>query len=165
MANPKISRPKFPEGYLDNPTSFLAWEAVAARLTESKHYWLCSVLPSGHPHVVPRWGVFLDDKFYYDGSSKTRHARNIVENPHVSLHLENGSEAVILNGTSAPAGKPSPELGRKLSQAYRKKYKSDGYSPKPHQWDEGGLYVFTPHQCIAWTNMPKDPTKFLFEEE
>lgn len=165
MSSPKVMRPTFPPGYVDKPKGFLTWDWVAKQLTESKHYWLCSVRPNGHPHVVPRWGVFIDDKFYYDGSPETRHARNIMKNPYVSLHLENGSEAVILNGTCAPAGKPSPELGKKLSQAYRKKYKSDGYAPQPNAWDAGGLYVFTPLQCIAWTNMPKDPTKFVFEGE
>lgn len=165
MNTSRIMRPRFPAGYLDNPTRFLTWEWVAAKLTESKHYWLCSVRPNGHPHVVPRWGVFIDDRFYYDGSPETRHARNIMKNPHVSLHLENGSEAIILDGTCMPAGKPSPELGKKLSQAYKKKYKEDGYAPKPESWDKGGLYVFTPHQCIAWTNMPKDSTKFVFDGE
>jgi hypothetical protein len=92
MTNPKITRPKFPKGYVDKPASFLTWEWVAAQLTESKHYWLCSVRPpssdaqGGRPHVVPRWGAFLDNKFYYDGSPETRHAHNIVHNPHVTLN-------------------------------------------------------------------------------
>jgi len=165
MNTPRITRPTFPKGYVDRPTAILTWDWVAAQLTESKNYWLCSVRPNGKPHVVPRWGAFVEDKFYYDGSPETRHARNIMENPHVSLHLESGSEAIILEGTSAPTGKPSPELGKKLSQAYRKKYKEEGYAPKPNQWDKGGLYVFTPRQCIAWSTFTKDPTKFVFEEE
>ena len=170
MKTPKITRPKFPKGYVDKPRSFLTWEWVAARLTESKHYWLCSVRPAspeapgGRPHVVPRWCVYVDGKIYYDGSPETLHARNIEKNPHVSLHLESGSEAIILEGTAAPAGKPSPEMGRKLSQAYRK-YKEMGYAPKPDAWDHGGLFVFTPRQCIAWSNFTQDPTKFVFETE
>ena len=164
MITPKITRPNFPKGYVDKPVSFLTWEWVAEQLTESKHYWLSSVRPNGRPHVVPRWGVFLDNKFYYDGSPETRHARNIMENPHITLNLESGSEAIILEGTAAPAGKPSPELGRRLAQAY-KKYKELGYAPKPDSWDEGGLYVFTPRQCIAWSNFTQNPTKFVFEAE
>lgn len=161
----KVIRPTFPPGYVDKPASFLTWDRVAAQLTESLHYWLCSVRADGRPHVVPRWGVILDNKFYYDGSPETRHARNIVKNPHVSLHLENGEQAIILDGRSEPAGRPSPELGMKLSKAYRRKYREIGYSPKPDSWDKGGLYVFTPRQCIAWSNFTKDPTKFIFEGE
>jgi hypothetical protein len=162
MTPRQILRPKFPKGYVDNPASFLTWERVAAQLAESANYWLCSVRPDGRPHVIPRWGVFLDEKFFYDGSSETRHAQNLAANPHVSLHLESGTEAVILEGTSAPAGKPDPGLSRFLADAYRAKYAAHGYSPEPNQWDEGGLYVFTPRQCLAWTIFFENPTKFVF---
>ena len=169
MATPKISRPTFPKGYVDNPVSYVDWDWVAAQLTESKKYWLCSVRPrasdaqGGRPHVVPRWAVFVDNKIYYDGSPETRHAQNIESNPYVSVHLESGDQAIILEGTSAPAGKPSTELANRLAEEYRRKYTQYGYAPDPAQWDEGGLYVFTPRQCIAWTSFTEDPTKFTFE--
>ncbi|HEX6269371.1 MAG TPA: pyridoxamine 5'-phosphate oxidase family protein [Anaerolineales bacterium] len=165
----KITRPTFPRGYVDKPVSFVTWDWVAAQLTESKNYWLCSVrpptpgAPAGQPHVIPRWAVYVDGKLYYDGSPETRHARNIELNPHISVHLESGTEAIILEGRSLAAGKPSPELGKKLSQAYREKYGDFGYSPEPNSWDEGGLYVFTPRQCIAWSKFNEDPTKFIFD--
>jgi hypothetical protein len=171
MKPPKVTRPKFPKGYVDRPVSYLTWDWVAAQLTESKNYWLCSVrpptpeAPAGRPHVIPRWGVFVDGKVYYDGSPETRHGRNIESNPFISVHLENGTEAIMLEGTSRPAGKPSSELGKRLSQEYKKKYKDLGYAPEPNSWDGGGLYVFTPRQCIAWSKFNENPTKFVFEEE
>lgn len=164
MEPTKVTRPKFPKGYVDKPVSYLTWEWVAAQLTDSLNYWLCSVRPDGRPHVIPRWGVFVDGKIYYDGSPETRHNRNIEINPHISVHLESGTEAIMLEGTSTVAGKPSPELGKKLSEQYKKKYKTLGYAPEPDSWDEGGLYVFTPHQCIAWSKFNEDPTKFVFED-
>jgi hypothetical protein len=160
----KTTRPGFPKGYVDHPRSFLTWEWVARRLTESRHYWLCSVRPNGHPHVVPRWAVYLDGRIYYDGSPETRHSRNIESNPNVSVHLESGMEAIILEGMAQTAQRPSPELGTRLSQEYKRKYKELGYAPEPHSWDEGGLFVFTPRQCIAWTKFSEDPTKFIFEK-
>jgi len=159
----KITRPTFPPGYVDKPASFLTWEWVATQLTESKNYWLCSVRPDGRPHVIPRWAVFIDGKIYYDGSPETRHARNIESNPRVSLHLESGTEAIMLEGTSVPAEKPSPELGQRLSRVYKEKYRDLGYAPEPNAWDEGGLFVFTPRQCIAWSKFNEDPTKFVFD--
>jgi len=164
MKTPKLSRPKLPQGYADNPVSYVDWEWVAAQMNDAKHYWMCSVRPDGRPHVVPRWGVFIDNKFYYDGSPETRHAQNIMENSQVSLHLESGSQAVIMEGSSKPAGQPDPEFAKKLAEAISGKYTSDGYSPKPDQWDEGGLYVFIPRQCIAWTVFYENPTKFISEE-
>jgi hypothetical protein len=115
--------------------------------------------------VVPRWAVFIDGKIYYDGSPETRHSRNIESNPNTSINLESGTEAIMLEGKSVPAEKPSPELGQKLSQEYKKKYKDFGYAPEPNTWDGGGLFVFTPRQCIAWTSFTENPTKFVFETE
>jgi len=164
MNTPKISRPKLPKGYADNPASYVDWAWVAEQMTASKNYWLSSVRPNGHPHVVPRWGVFIDNKFYYDGSPETRHAQNIMKNPHVSLHLESGNQVVMMEGTSTPAEKPTPDFANQLAQAIGNKYSDQGYSPEPTQWDEGGLYVFTPRQCIAWTSFYENPTKFIFKE-
>jgi len=163
MQPTRITRPHFPPGYVDNPISEVSWEYVAGQLRDAKHYWLCSVRPDGRPHCVPRWAVYLDGLVYYDGSPETRHARNIIENPHVALHLESGSQAIILEGTSAPAGKPSADLAGRLVQAYHVKYAEMGYAPKADQWDAGGLYVFTPRQCLAWTVFYENPTKFVFD--
>ncbi|HAV78827.1 MAG TPA: pyridoxamine 5'-phosphate oxidase [Anaerolineae bacterium] len=165
MQTPKVSRPMFPKGYVDKPVSFLDWEWVTEQMTSSENYWISSVRPDGRPHVVPRWGAFMDNKLYYDGSPGTRHSRNIIGNPHVSLHLESGYKVVIMEGISRPADKPSPEFAERLSKAMTKKYADQGYSPEPNQWDEGGLYVFTPRQCLAWTTFYENPTKFTFEEE
>lgn len=157
----KTMRPTFPKGYVDNPSSEVAWEYVEQRLRESLNYWLCTVRPNGRPHVIPRWGVYLDGKFYYDGSPETRHARNLESNPQASLHLESGSNVVIMEGVAQPAGKPDPEFAVRLAEAYRAKYAGEGYSPEPTQWDGGGLFVFTPRQCIAWTVFFENPTKFV----
>ncbi len=162
MKPTKITRPTFPKGYVDNPISEVAWEYVEERLIQSVNYWLRSPRPNGHPHVIPRWGVFVDGKFYYDGSPETRHAQNIAQNANVTLHLESGSEVVIMYGTSKVAGKPSAELAQKISQGYKAKYSAQGYAPEPNQWNDGGLYAFTPRQCLAWTKFAEDPTKFVF---
>ncbi|MCX6078484.1 MAG: pyridoxamine 5'-phosphate oxidase family protein [Chloroflexi bacterium] len=158
-----ITRPQFPKGYVDNPISSLSWDYVVQRLTESKNYWLCSVRPDSRPHSVPRWGVFWDGKLFYDGSPETRHARNILKNPHVSVHLESGDEALIAEGLSCPAEKPTPELAKQLSSAFSHKYEKFGYAPKPEQWDDGGLYVFTPTIVLAWTVFFENPTKFMLQ--
>ena len=82
--------PRMPDGYgVPNCTSgLLAWDLVEAELVASHSYWLTSVRPDGRPHVVPRWGVWLDDHFYYDGSPATRHTRSVEANPAVTLNLE-----------------------------------------------------------------------------
>jgi hypothetical protein len=169
MTQPKVSRPQFPHGYVEQPVAFVTWEYVTQRLSASKNYWLTSVrpastgVPGGRPHVIPRWGAFVDGRLYYDGSPETRHARNLALNPNMTVNLESGDEVVILEGTSAAMGKPAPALAQKIAQAYRLKYGDLGYAPAADQWDEGGLYEFTPRLCLAWTKFTEDPTKFVFE--
>src|SRR5215207_696172 len=64
MATPKVSRPTFPKGYVDNPTSYVDWSWVVAQLTDSKNYWLCSVRPPTprlqvDDHTWSRAGQFI----------------------------------------------------------------------------------------------------------
>ena len=164
MREPHLTRPHFPEGYLAGPKGFVAWTHVESRLREAKNYWLCTVQPNGHPHAIPKWGVWVEDKLYFDGSSETRHSRNIAKNPYVSVHLESGDDVVAMDGVARAHPKPSPELGRQLASAYATKYADFGYSPKPDQWDNGGLYEVTPTTVLAWTKFTEDPTKFTFED-
>jgi len=162
MLTPKISRPNFPKGYVDHPTSILAWKDVEERLVEARHYWICSVRPNQHPHVIPRWAAWVDGCVYYDGSPETRHAKNIDLNPNVALHLENGAEAVILYGTAQAVMQPDHSLTGLIASEYRRKYEVLGYVPEANQWDAGGLFSIIPKTVIAWTNFMDNPTRFKF---
>lgn len=162
---PNADRPVFPEGYglPDTSEGQLAWSDVEPRLVAATHYWLTSVRPNGTPHSVPRWGVWLDGRFWYDGAPTTRHARNVDHNPAVTLTLESGKEAVIVEGTSA-ATRADADFGARLSAAFAK-YADDGYSPGPDSWsgaDGGGLRVITPQRALAWFRFPADCTRFTF---
>jgi len=162
---PKVMRPIFPEGYVENPTALLSWKQVVQRLIEAQNYWLCTVQPNGRPHVIPKWGVWVADKLYFDGSAETRHARNIAKNPQVAVHLESGNEVVILEGHCAMLSKPGAQLGEQVARAYTRKYTEQGYAPEPTQWDAGGLFEVTPRMALAWTSFANDPTKFVFDSE
>lgn len=158
-------RPTFPDGYglPDTEEGLLEWSTIEQRLVASKHYWLSTVRPDGRPHTIPRWGVWLDDRFYYDGSPATRHARNAELNPNCTLTLEDGWRAVILEGTSVTT-RADAALGARLAAAFEK-YHDDGYSPAADAWsgeDGGGLRVFTPRTAMAWTTFPTDATRFVF---
>ena len=161
MTTPQVTRPHFPQGYVDNPKRFLSWEQVEQKLAEAKHYWLCSVRPNSRPHAIPKWAVWINGHIYFDGSPQTRHARNIEINPFVNVHLENGEKVVILEGTVKEII-PSPELAISIAQAYSAKYASSGYSPEPNTWEAGGLFEIKPHTVIAWNSFAEDPTKFVF---
>ncbi len=163
---PRRSRPAFPDGYglPETDQGLLEWSQVEARLVASEHYWLTTVRPDGRPHVVPRWGVWLDDRFFYDGAPTTRHAVNLRDNPHCSLNLEDGKEAVVVEGTSAATRADADGLGARLAEAFVK-YHAAGYSPGPDAWageDGGGLRVLKPVTALAWFSFPTDATRFTF---
>lgn len=163
-ATPTTDRPVIPDGYgiPSDTRGLLAWTDVEARLVAAVHYWMATVRPDGSPHVVPRWGVWLDGRFFYDGAPSTRHARNLTANPACSLNLESGTETVIVEGSSVPTKAPADGLGARLAAAFGK-YHDLGYSPGADSWvDGGGLSVLTPVRAMAWFSFPKDCTRFRF---
>ncbi|MGI9649214.1 MAG: pyridoxamine 5'-phosphate oxidase family protein [Acidimicrobiia bacterium] len=167
MSQPERDRPEMPDGYGVPATDegVLEWAAVEERLRSATNYWMATTRPDGRPHVVPRWGVWIDGAFWYDGSVDTIHVRNLVEDSACVLHLEDGSQAVIVEGRSEAAAPPGLDFGSRLAAAFSAKYEKLGYSPKPDAWegvDAGGLRVFTPAKAMAWFEFPTDVTRFRF---
>ena len=156
-----------PDGYgvPDTTTGLLAWSTVEEKLSAATEFWLASTRPDGRPHVVPRWGVWLDGTFFYDGSPMTRHARNVAHNPACALHLESGTDVVILEGSSQPSAPIDTVLGERLSAEYGRKYADRGYAPPPDAWSDehaGGMRIFRPRTALAWSEFPTDVTRFHF---
>lgn len=167
MGQPSCDRPQIPDEYSvpDTDEGILDWSAVEARLRESSHYWMATTRLDGRPHVVPRWGVWMVGRFWYDGAVDTLHARNLIDFSACVLHLEDGRQAVMVEGRSEIAAAPGPELGGQLAAEFRAKYAKLGYSPKPDSWegpDAGGLRVFSPVKALAWFDFPADVTRFRF---
>lgn len=154
-----------PAGYGIPTTTdgLLAWDGVEQRLRAARHYWLATVRPDATPHSIPRWGVWVDGRFWYDGAPTTRHVRNLEQNPACTLTLESGTEVVVVEGRS-DATRAEPEgLGAKLSEAFGKYHPE--YAPGPDSWageQGGGLRVVTPRRALAWFDFPRDCTRFSF---
>lgn len=133
------------------------------RLLAAQHYWLSTVRPDGTPHSVPRWGVWLDGRFYYDGAPTTRHARNLQGNPACTLTLESGTQVVIVEGVSTATSADPDGLGARLATAFEKYHPQ--YAPGPDAWsgqDGGGLRMLIPRRALAWFAFPTDCTRFTF---
>lgn len=151
-----------PTGYTleDKEQRLLDWSHIDQRMSEAKNYWVATTRPNGHPHVTPTWAVWHDNRLYFDGSPETRRMRNIAANPHVAIHLEDGTRAVIVEGIAREHGRLTPEFARQLVDLYAAKYAEDGYSPTVDTWDEGGLYVVEPTLALAWTEFGVDMTRW-----
>ena len=64
MGDPKGSRPYMPGyGPLDaaQGTGLLPWSWAVERLERSHDYWVATIRPDGRPHVMPVWGIWLED--------------------------------------------------------------------------------------------------------
>ncbi|WP_262365782.1 pyridoxamine 5'-phosphate oxidase family protein [Gordonia sp. OPL2] len=167
VSAPVVDRPVFPDGYGvgEGLAGTRSWASVEERLVASTHYWLTSVRGDGTPHVVPRWGVWVDGRFFYDGAPTTRHARNVEANPACTLNLESGTDVVIIDGYSTAVRALPEGLGARLSAAFTK-YADQDYRPGPESWqsptDGGGLRAITPQRALAWASFPTDCTRFTF---
>ena len=141
----------------------LPWSHVVQRLTDALHYWVCTTGPGGRPHTTPVWGVMLDGTLYFDGSPETRRGRNLAANPAVAVHLESGTDVVVVHGDAHEVHGAGSDFYVRLSSAYCTKYGSLGYEPSPDTWATGGLYAVTPREAFAWTSFPKDATRWRFD--
>jgi hypothetical protein len=160
---PKASRPHIPDyGIPTDAEGLLPWSHVTERMQVSINYWISTADPNGQPHATPVWGVWLEDTLYFDGSPKTRRGRDLAANPKISVHLEDGSETVILEGQAHELRQAPLDLREKLAAAYSVKYAERGYAPGPETWQAGGLYQFKPHLAFAWTKFPQDTTRWHF---
>lgn len=163
---PQPTLPHFPAGYIppEGGKEKLDWAYIQAQMRQAIHYWIVTATPQGKPSATPVWGVWLDDCLYFDGSPETRRGKNIRRNPQTVVHLESGEAAVILEGeTVIFSAAPERSLAERIAAAYRQKYAERGYAPAPDQWDEGGLFCFTPHKVIAWTDFVKNPTRWILK--
>ncbi len=160
-------RPIVPDGYglPETGDGLLEWVTIDRLLHEALHYWMATTRPDGRPHVVPRWGAWLDGRLFYDGSPDTLHAKNLRANSACTLHIGDGAEAIMIDGTAEASAPVSAAEGGPIAAEIARKYGELGYTPEPESWsgaDAGGLVVFTPNKAMAWFDFPTDLTRFHF---
>lgn len=162
-SGPIASRPSSLADYgvPKSKTGLLAWADITKRLSDSKYYWICTVDSKNHPHVTPVDGLWVDDILYFSGSPQTRRNRNLITNPNVSVHLESGQDVVILQGEAHEQPPLDSALAARLAKEHGGKY---GYGFTAENFISGGagLYIFRPRTAFAWSQFPKDATRWDF---
>src|SRR5690348_13531292 len=132
---PETSQPRMFGTHLE-PVR-LPWSWATERLIETRTYWIATTRPDGRPHSRPVWGIWLDDRFYFSTGSLA--AENLAINQAITVHLESGSEVVIIEGV-AEAVSEAPLMERVVS-VYNQKYRWD-VDPKNLP---GPFYAVRPH--------------------
>lgn len=120
---PRSTRPHMPGyGLPEGSKGLLPWSWAEQRLKKSHNYWITTVKPDGSPHTMVVWGLWLDGRFLFSTGSKSRKARNLVQNTNCVVCSEHAHEAVIVEGIAEVADVPTR---RKLLPKYERKYKFD----------------------------------------
>jgi Pyridoxamine 5'-phosphate oxidase len=161
VSEPRSDRPHVPGYGIPTTTNgLLPWSWARERLEAALVYWLATTGADGAPHLVPIWGAWVGDRWYVEGGP-TRWQRNLRENSKLAIHIEIGSEVVIVEGTAVELVAPSPDVGDPILAGYAK-YRAIGYEATADNWTAGGLWELRPVKAFAWSVFPTDMTRFRF---
>ncbi len=127
---PPADRP-FAPGYgimgPEDGLGLLPWTWVARKMNSCRTFWLATIHPGttdgARPHVMPVWGVWVDDAFFFSTGRKSRKGQNLAANPACSITNDDGEEAVIVEGQARELADPA--VLERVAAAYKKKYKMD----------------------------------------
>ncbi len=159
-AEPNSSRPYAPGyGFLksDDKKGMLPWSWVEKKMVSCHTFWLATIHDhDGRPHIMPVWGVWLEDAFFFSTARKSRKGRNLAANPLCTITNDDGREAVIVEASASELANPAV-LDRVVA-AYKKKYKMDPTTMKEP------IYVARPKTVFAFVekSFPKSATRWDF---
>jgi nitroimidazol reductase NimA-like FMN-containing flavoprotein (pyridoxamine 5'-phosphate oxidase superfamily) len=159
---PKADRP-FAPGYgivgAQDGKGLLSWDWVARKMNRCRTFWLATIYAGlhageGRPHVMPVWGVWVDDAFFFSTGRKSRKGQNLAANPACTVANDDGQEAVIVEGLAIEV-EDAAELER-VATAYKKKYKME-----PRSMEEP-IFVVRPHTVFGFIekSFPKSATRW-----
>ena len=126
MAKPTASRPYMPGYGIQEPTEgtgLLQWRWAVERLKRSHDFWVATSRSDGRPHVMPVWGVWLDEALWFSSSRASRKARNLADRPTCSIATDNAYEPVVIEG-DAELIDDLAEI-RRFVRAVNRKYETD----------------------------------------
>jgi len=162
-AEPRADRPHMPKGYAiaTGSKGLLRWSQVRERLSNSKNYWVGTTRPDGRPHVMPVWGLWLDDGFCFSTDRNSRKGRNLAANAAAVVHLESGDEVTIVEGIAREVTDRS--VLASINKAYQAKY-GMGITGPPGAVVV--IYSVQPRVVFAWRerDFPRSATRWRFEK-
>ena len=158
---PTPGRPRMPASYGVDPTedaNLIAWSQVRGQLANARNYWVATTRVDGRPHVVPVWGLWYAEAFYFSTDPTSQKGRNLTARRGLAVHLESGDEVVILEGIAEPVTNAAALAG--FADAYDAKY---GFRPDPTN-PNYAVYRLRPRVAHAWTeqDFPVTATRWRF---
>jgi hypothetical protein len=96
MPDPTPEAPSL--GFPPQNPALTPWAAARRALEVAKLYWLSTVRRDGRPHVVPVWGVWLDDTLIFSTSPASLKARNLANNPRCAVSVPGEALDLAIEG-------------------------------------------------------------------
>jgi hypothetical protein len=149
---PKRDRPDLPKGYISrSPKGMLTWADAERILVAGRYIWLSTADGKDGSHLVQQWGVWIDDTLYFEGSERTRWARNLARDPRLAFGTQVADRAVYGKATVDVVRGPDADLAARIAKAYGAKYgRAFAYRPKPEQYMKGHVFRARPSKLIAF---------------
>jgi nitroimidazol reductase NimA-like FMN-containing flavoprotein (pyridoxamine 5'-phosphate oxidase superfamily) len=159
---PQADRP-FAPGYgivgAAEGKGLLPWSWVAEKMKSCRTFWLATINASGsRPHVMPVWGVWVDDAFFFSTGRKSRKGQNLAANPACTIANDDGQEAVIVEGIAKAVR--DPDALAPVAAAYKRKYKMD-----PRSMSEP-IFIVRPKRVFGFIekSFPQSATRWKIRD-
>jgi nitroimidazol reductase NimA-like FMN-containing flavoprotein (pyridoxamine 5'-phosphate oxidase superfamily) len=117
-----------------------------------------TILPGGHPHVVPLWFVWLEDAIYASSRRDSRVWRNVSLDPRVAIQIDLGrawteQAGILLQGKAELLSPDHPAAKEALSAwfaKYREELAGRGFSAYAEQVRRPGLLRVPLDRFATW---------------
>ena len=166
MSSPRRDRPQLPKGYITTAAKgMLAWASVDRLLRTAPYFWIATTDTDGRPHLVQQWGVWIDQQLFFEGSDRTRWARNLARDPRMAFGLQSGDKATYGDGRVDMIRGVPRALARRIAAQYAAKYGPGfKYRPEPAQYEDGHVFRLRPEKLIAFDvkRFSTSATRFTF---
>ncbi len=116
----------------------LDWAWVDGQLESAGTYWVVGCA-QGHPHPRPVWGVWSGGRLFLSIGSPAI-VRALAADPRVTVHLDSGTEVVVVEGRAAGAVTDEAVIGA-YDAKYDWTYDIETYGP---------LTRVEPRVVLAW---------------
>ena len=160
---PRRVRPRFPEEWHvpEDPKLWITWRQASGKLSKEEVYWVSSSSKDGRPHAAPVWGIWKRNRLYFETDPGSVKGRNLLANPRLVAHIQDGMDTVIIEGTAA-------RLTRKVDLRLLLEDFVKKYDYKPDWSAKSGQVVFEvmPETVHAWRapRMHRTLVNFVFRQ-
>lgn len=143
----------------------LEWSDAERILRGGRFYWIATTDADGRPHLVQQWGVWIGERLYFEGSERTRWARNLARDARLGFGTQVGSRAAYGDATVDVIRGAPRELAARIARQYTTKYgRTFSYRPTAKQYQEGHVFRATPSKLIVFDvkEFNTSATRFTF---